>query len=139
MYAVGFFGRIFTLGNVNSEWYLANKPSFTPPNYVFPIVWNILYFLIALSLYFAWTNGNKKEKKNIAVLFGINLIANALWTLLFFALQSPLSAFIILLLILGTIIWIISYVYKISKISSYLLIPYLVWVIFAGILNAAFL
>ncbi|MBI2449162.1 tryptophan-rich sensory protein [Candidatus Pacearchaeota archaeon] len=139
VYAAGFFGSIFTSGNVNSEWYLTNKPSLTPPNYVFPIVWNILYFLITLSLYFAWIKGNKKEKKNIAILFGINLAANAFWSPLFFALQSPLAAFVALLIILGTVIGIIGYVYKISKISSYLLIPYLAWVIFAGVLNAAFL
>ncbi len=139
VYATGFFGSIFISGNVNSDWYLANKPSLTPPNYVFPIVWNILYFLITLSLYFAWIKGNKKEKEHIAILFGINFIANALWSPLFFALQSPLAAFIALIIILGTIIGIIGYVYKISKISSYLLIPYLAWVIFAGVLNAAFL
>jgi len=135
VYAVAFVGSIFTSGNTGSQWYLENKPSITPPNYVFPIVWNILFFLIALSLYFAWIKTNKKQKKKVALVFGANLFLNVLWSFLFFTLQKPLLAFFDLLLLLATIVLMISTTYKIEKKPAYLLIPYLVWVCFAGVLN----
>ena len=135
VYGIAFIGSIFTSGNTNSMWYLENKPVITPPNYVFPIVWNILFFLIALSLYFAWVNSNKKQKKKVALVFGINLFLNVLWSFLFFGLQKPLWAFFDLLLLLATIILMIFVTGKIDKKASYLLIPYFVWVCFAGVLN----
>ena len=135
VYAIAFIGSLFTSPVTGSQWYLENKPSITPPNYVFPIVWNILFFLIALSLYFAWINSNKEQKKKVAVIFGLNLILNASWSFLFFKLQQPLWAFIDLLLILATIIIMIFMTYPINKKSGWLLVPYLVWVGFAGVLN----
>ena len=135
IFGISFIGSLFTLGNTNNEWYLENKPSFTPPNIVFPIIWPILYLLIALSLYFSWIKANKKDRKKIVKIFGINLIANALWSYLFFGIQNPLLAFIDLLIIFGTIIMMIFIAGKIDKKAGYLLLPYLIWVGFAGILN----
>jgi translocator protein len=135
VYLIAFIGSLFTSGNTNSEWYFNNKPSITPPNYVFPIVWNILFFLIALSLYFAWLKANKKQKKKVAFVFGLNLILNALWSFLFFKLQQPVWAFVDLLLLLATIIGMVYVAGKIDKKAGWLLVPYLVWGVFAGILN----
>jgi tryptophan-rich sensory protein len=135
VYSTAFIGSLFTSSSTGSQWYLDNKPDITPPNYVFPIVWNILFFLIALSLYFAWMKSKKKQKKKIAIVFGINLILNIIWSLLFFTLQKPLLAFAELI-ILWASIWIMIFtVRKISKTSMWLLVPYLVWVMFAGVLN----
>ncbi len=134
VYLIAGIGSIFTSKSIASEWYKSIKPGITPPSYVFPIVWNLLFFLIALSLYFAWINA-KKEKLKIAVVFGINLVLNALWSLLFFKLQNPFYAFVDLILILASIIAMIFITYRINKTSAYLLIPYLLWVSFAGILN----
>lgn len=139
VFAISFVGSLFTSGNTNSSWYLENKPSFTPPSIVFPIVWPILYFLIALSLYFAWIKANKSEKKKVAVIFGINLIANVLWSYLFFEIQNPLLSFIDLLVIFGTIIGMIFVTGKIDKKSGWLLVPYLLWVGFASVLNFSFI
>lgn len=135
VYGFAFIGTIFTSANLNSNWYLQNKPSITPPNYIFPIVWNILFFLIALSLYFAWISANKKEKKKIILIFGINLSLNVLWSYIFFSLQNVNFAFFELILIWLTIIFMIFITYKIDKKSAWLLVPYLLWVSFAGILN----
>ena len=136
VFAVAFIGSLFTSPVTDSAWYLNNKPSITPPNVVFPIVWNILFFLIALSLYFSWNNAkNKKDKKKIAVVFGANFILNILWSVLFFTLQKPLLAFIELVALWFSILIMILITRKVSKISAYLLIPYLLWVSFAGILN----
>ncbi|MDO8622815.1 MAG: TspO/MBR family protein [archaeon] len=136
VYLVAFIGSIFTSPAVNSDWYQTIKPSITPPNYVFPIAWNILFFLIALSLYFAWTNSkNKNTKKRVAFLFGLNLALNILWSFLYFYLKNPTSAFFELIALWFSIVLMINLIYKISKKASWLLVPYLLWVSFAGILN----
>jgi len=138
VFVFAFIGSLFTSGNTSSSWYLENKPQFTPPNVVFPIVWSILYFLIALSLYFIWKSANKKEKGRVAIVFGINLAANALWSYLFFEINNPLLAFFDLLIILGTIIWMMFISKKINRTAGWILVPYLLWVGFAGFLNLAF-
>lgn len=137
VFSVAILGSIFTSPYVDSDWYNSVKSEITPPNYVFPIVWNILFFLIAISLYLAWISAkNKNAKKSIAIVFGINLLFNFLWSFLFFVRQNPVSAFVDLIAIWITIVAMIYTTYRINKVSAYLLIPYLLWVSFAGILNA---
>jgi translocator protein len=135
IYAVAFIGSLFTSPNTNTEWYNSIKPSITPPNYVFPIVWNILFFLIAISLYISWTNSNKNQKEKIALVFGINFVLNILWSVLYFGMQNPLLAFYEIIFLEISIFSMIYTTYKINKASSYLLIPYFIWVGFAMILN----
>ena len=138
VFAISLIGSLFTSGNTNSSWYLENKPSFTPPNIVFPIVWSIIYFLIALSLYFTWIKAKKSEKMKVATIFGINLIANALWSYLFFGIKNPLLSFIDIIIILATIVGMIFVAGRIDRKAGWLLVPYLIWVSFATILNLAF-
>lgn len=128
-------GSIFTSKAVKSSWYRLIKPSITPPNYVFPIVWSILFFLIALSLYFSWIYSTKKEKDKIILAYGSNFILNILWSILYFGLKNPLTAFFDLMLLLVSIIAMMMVSYKVNKKAFYLLIPYLLWVGFAGVLN----
>ncbi len=136
VYAVAGIGSIFTSGSVNSSWYQQIRPSITPPNFVFPIVWNVLFFLIGLSLYFNWINIKSKEQKgNIIMVFGINFILNILWSLLYFGLKNPSLAFFELILLWMSIFLMIKTSFKINKTAAYLLVPYLIWVSFAGILN----
>jgi len=135
VYSVALLGSLFTSQNVNTDWYQSVQPSITPPSFVFPIVWNILFFLIALSLYFAWIKSNKKQKKKIAIVFAINFFLNILWSIFFFTMKNPLLSFYELILLGSSILLMIFTTWKINKISSYLLIPYFLWVIFAGILN----
>ncbi|MBU2612518.1 MAG: tryptophan-rich sensory protein [Nanoarchaeota archaeon] len=134
-FLIGFVGSLFTSPNTGTEWYNSIKPDITPPNFVFPVVWNILFFLIALSLYFAWTSSKKKDKPEIALVFGINFFLNILWSVIFFGLKLPLISFFEIILLLGSILWMILITRKISKISAWLLTPYLIWVAFAGVLN----
>jgi len=134
VYGIAFAGSLFT--DANSSWYESVKPAITPPNYVFPIVWNILFFLIALALYYSWTDKkSKKLKSKIATVFGINLSLNFLWGILFFKMQNPIISFFELIILWISIIILISTTSKINRHYSYLLIPYLLWVSFAGILN----
>ncbi len=136
VYSVALFGNIFTQTGINSLWYLTVKPSISPPNWVFFGVWNILFFLIALSLYMSLVSTkNEKLKIRLEIIFGANFILNVFWTMFYFALRKPLYAFFDLIP-LWTSIWLMIWVtWKINKKSSWLLVPYLLWVSFAGILN----
>ena len=134
VYIFAFLGSIFTK---TGPWYESVKPSITPPSYIFPIVWNILFFLIALSLYFILVARKKENSWNVPVsLFLLNLFLNTSWSFLFFALEKPIFAFYDLILIWVSILSLMIYSWKIGKkASSLLLVPYLLWVSFAGILN----
>ncbi len=136
VYAIGFLGSLFTSSSVNSSWYQNLKPIITPPNWIFPIVWNILFLLIALSIYFSWTGTKSKElKKDIIISFGINLILNFLWSLVFFGLRNPALAFLELIILWISIAELLELTYKINMKAFWLLVPYITWVTFAGILN----
>jgi len=135
--SVSFIGSLSTSGNTDSQWYLENKPSFTPPNIVFPIIWPALYLQIAMSLYFSWKKA--KKKKIIITAYGTNLAANALWSWLFFGIKNPLLAFIDILAILGTAVWMIYISGRLDKKAGWMLVPYLLWTGFAATLNFMFL
>jgi len=135
VYLTAFIGSIFTSAGTGSDWYKSTKPSITPPNWVFPVVWNVLFFLIALSLYLSLVHSNRNYRKKIAVVFGINFILNILWSFFYFKMENPFYAFIDLIFLEISIILMMTVTFKVSKKSGYLLIPYLIWVAFAGILN----
>ncbi len=130
VYFTAFVGSLFTdIGN----WYESVRPAITPPNYVFPVVWNILFFMIALSLFFAYISG--KKRKLVVLVYGINLVLNGFWSYLFFGLQKPGLAFYGLIALWFSILWMIFVVWRIDKKFVWLLVPYLLWVGFAGYLN----
>lgn len=133
---LGGIGSFFTSKNTGSEWYNSIKPSITPPSWVFPVVWNFLFVLISFSLYFAWINAKTKQsKRKVIIVFGINFILNILWSILFFGLKETSFAFVEILLLWVSTLAIILVVKKISKKSAWLIIPYLIWLSFATILN----
>lgn len=135
VYAVAFLGSLFTSPSINSGWYDAIRPSITPPNWVFPVAWNILFFLIAVSLYLVISNKNNKNNKKALLAFGLNLVLNVFWTFLYFKMQNPLLAFYEIIFLWISILAMIFTSYRVNKKSAYLLIPYLLWVTFAGVLN----
>ena len=136
VYLAASVGSIFTGGSIGNGWYDSIKPSITPPNFVFPIVWNILFFLIALSLYFSWISAKSKNtKKSIAIVFGLNLFFNAFWSFVFFEMQNPVAAFYEIIVLLISIVSMLILTWRINKKSFYLLIPYFLWVCFAWFLN----
>ncbi len=135
-FLVSVIGGLFTVSSV-STWYVTLiKPSFNPPNWIFGPVWTILYLMMGISLYLVWI---KKYDKSAFILFGIQLVLNALWSILFFGIKSPLYAFIEIIFLWVAILLTIIYFYKINKTSAYLLIPYILWVSFASVLNLAIL
>ena len=127
-------GSFFTFGAVPNWYSTLVKPSFNPPNWIFGPVWTVLYILMGISLFLVWTS--KSQNKTLAYwAFGIQLALNALWSILFFGMQNPLAAFIEIILLWIAIFATILLFYKISRTSSYLLIPYFLWVSFASLLN----
>lgn len=110
------------------------QPSFSPPAIVFPIVWTILYTLMGISSYIIVKSDS--DKKNDALfVYGIQLVINLLWSIWFFVFEFYLLSFIWILLLIGFVIVMIKKFYEISKLSAYLQIPYLLWLIFAAVLN----
>lgn len=136
----GLIGSLFTLSSISTWYAQLEKPTFNPPNWVFAPVWTLLFLLMGISLYLIVSKGvgNKKVKTALSI-FVIQLTLNILWSFLFFGLQSLLYAFIeIIILGLAILLTIISF-YKISKTAAYLLLPYVLWVSFAAVLNFSIL
>ncbi len=136
VYATAVLGSLFAIRGANSFWYFITKPAITPPNWVFMIVWNILFFLIFISLYLSLTTiKNKEICYRVEIIFGINFLLNFLWSFFYFGLRNPLFAFFDLILLFFSILGMIKLTWKINKTASWMLVPYLLWVVFAGILN----
>jgi len=130
----GFIGSFFTTSSVMTWYPSLIKPSFNPPAWVFGPVWSILYIMIGVSLFLVWTT-NKVSKKKAYFVFGVQLVLNALWSIVFFGMQRPALAFLVIVLLWLSIIVNIIEFYKIKKSAGYILFPYLVWVSFAAVLN----
>lgn len=111
-----------------------NLPGFAPPSIVFPIVWIILYTLMGISSYLI-IKSNDSGKNDALFVYGIQLVINLLWSIWFFVFDAYLISFIWILLLIGFVVVMIKKFYDINKISAYIQIPYLLWLIFASILN----
>lgn len=134
---VGILGTPFTINSIPTWYASLNKPFFAPPNWIFGPVWTLLYFLMGLSLYLVINKGwKKKVVKNATIVFLAQLLANFLWSPIFFGLKSPFLGLINIVIMWILIVITIKKYYSISKLAAYLLIPYLLWVSFATILNA---
>lgn len=127
-----FLGNL--LGNSSQGYNELIQLSFAPPGFIFPIVWTILYTLMGISFYIVY-NSNSEYKTKAIIVYFIQLILNTLWTLIFFRLNLLLFAFIWILAIIVFVILMIYYFYKINKTAAFLQIPYLLWLIFASVLN----
>lgn len=115
---------------------LLNQPPLSPPGILFPIVWTILYTLMGIASYFVVTSDAPKEEiKNALFIYGLQLAINFFWSIFFFNLEWYLFSFFWLLLLWAFILNTIILFYRISKPAAYLMIPYLIWVTFAGYLN----
>ncbi|MBU0570696.1 MAG: tryptophan-rich sensory protein [Candidatus Omnitrophica bacterium] len=134
----GIVGSLFTRQSVDT-WYInINKPFFNPPDSVFAPVWIILYLLMGVSLFIFWRKGQNTRQSKIAIsAFMLQLILNVLWSFAFFGCRSPLAGLIVIVLLWVAILLTIVSFLKISRIASILLSPYLLWVSFAAVLNAA--
>lgn len=130
--AAGTIGSIFTFSAIPNWYAYLNKPFFNPPNWIFGPVWTTLYALMGIAVYLVW-----KKRKGIPFWFWVQLVLNALWSILFFGLQNPILAFVGVVFLWLSIFLTITSFYRIHKTAAYLLVPYLLWVTFASLLNAS--
>lgn len=129
------FGTVFT--EQNYEWFLSlNMPAYNPPSWVFMLVWAILFVLIAISAILVLFAPDKQRKKCnlVMIMYVINALLNSLFNVLFFGFHSIELALFQLPFFLASIILMITCSYRVSKIAAYLLIPYLLWGLYATIL-----
>lgn len=135
--AVGSVSGIATNSGL-SDWYVAlNKPSFNPPNFVFAPVWTALYTLMGISLFLIWQSSRSGARIHALIIFSIQLFLNFAWSFLFFYFQKPALAFIEIVMIWFAILFMIILFYRVNKWAAFIQIPYLLWVSFASVLNAA--
>jgi tryptophan-rich sensory protein len=118
------------------EWYrrLA-KPPWTPPNWLFAPAWTVLYILVALAIWFAWRFGGGPALIAVSVLWVLQLIANALWSWIFFGRERIALALADILLLLVLIAATLALLFYLNPIAGALFAPYLLWVAFASGLN----
>lgn len=136
--AVGGASGFATASSINDWYQTINKPSFNPPNWIFAPVWSILYTMMGVAAALVWQEGwEKSAVKNALLFFGIQLLLNSLWSVLFFGLKQPSIAFMEIIVLWGILLLCIIKFTKIKKIAGYLLIPYILWVSFATVLNGA--
>jgi len=135
----GFVGSMFTTPAIPTWYASLKKPFFNPPNWIFGPVWVSLYLLMGISLFVVWQkrDPNAQARRGL-ILFFAQLILNTLWSVTFFGLQSPFLGLVNILLLWVAIFFTLQQFKKISKIAAVLLLPYIVWVSFAVILNFSF-
>ena len=133
---IGFLSSFATQSYVN-DWYLElNKPSFNPPNWIFAPVWTVLYIMMGVAAGIVWAKGFYHIWVKTALYhFGIQLLFNALWSIIFFGFKNPFAALLVILALLVLLIFTIKWFKVVSQTAALLLIPYLLWVCFATALN----
>lgn len=132
----GFVGSLFTTPSIQTWYASLEKPSFTPPNWVFSPVWISLYVVMGISLFLVWQKSfHYPGVSNAMFWFGIQLFLNMLWSALFFGLKSPFFAFIGIIFLWVAIFLTLVKSFKVSRLASVLLVPYICWVSFAAVLN----
>jgi benzodiazapine receptor len=133
---IGIVASLFTRPEIPGWYSTLNKPSFTPPNWLFPVAWTILYILIATAAHMVWERRDGSPiYKTTAVLYIIQLALNFSWSIVFFGIHQIVGGLIIIIALLVTIVLIISWFSRFSKTAAWLLVPYLLWVGYATLLN----
>lgn len=117
-------------------WYTTiEKPSFTPPNWVFPVAWNTLYLLLSFAGWTLWKTLSGQWKNLPLILFVSQLILNVAWSCLFFTLQNPMGAFIEICVTVLLAYYTLYLFYLRSKLAGIFMTPYVLWLSFAVVLN----
>ncbi len=128
-------GSLATGTNVQTWYPSLVKPSFSPPNWIFGPVWTVLYVLMAISFYLIWIRKADKEQGDRVKLYVGQLALNSLWSITFFGLRSPVTALITIGFLWMTIVVLMWMFGRVSRTAMFLLLPYLLWVSFAAVLN----
>ena len=109
------------------------KPSFNPPDWIFAPGWIILYIAMSVAIWLIWINPKRVEK--IIYIYFIHLLINGSWSIFFFGLHLILVSLLVIVIIIFFVVWLIKLYYPINKLSSFLMVPYLMWLSYALFLN----
>ncbi len=131
----GFLGSLFTTPAIPTWYRTFHKPFFTPPNWIFSPVWISLFILMGISLFLVWQRQDHPKVKTALIFFFVQLILNILWSAAFFGLKSSVLGLMDIVLLWIAVLFTILNFFKVSKSAGVLLIPYLLWVSFATLLN----
>lgn len=135
-FGVAWTGAQVSPGIASSDWYdQLNKPDWNPPGWLFGPVWTALYIMMAFAAWRIWRLSGFRGAKTELSFFGGQLFLNGLWSQLFFNAQNPGLAFIEIIILLAAIIITTRLFYKKDRISGWLMVPYILWVSFASVLN----
>ena len=132
-YSASLIGGLATI-NFKEPWYsLIIRPSFSPPDWVFAPVWTTLYFMMTLAIWLFWHSTNR-DMKTVYIYF-IHIIVNTTWSITFFVFHQIAISILVLIILIALIIILMKNFKRVNLISSYLMIPYLLWCCFALVLN----
>lgn len=135
--SVGVLGSIFTQPEIAGWYATLAKPFWTPPAFVFPIVWTTLYILMGVCLWRLWDRGSRSGWQTKALaLFAVQLVLNAIWSPIFFGWHNVGAALGVIVLLIVAIVLTIFASARVDRLAAWLLAPYLVWVLYASTLNA---
>ena len=135
--SLGSVGGLVTVNEIPTWYATLNKPSFNPPNWLFGPVWTTLYVLMGISVYLIWKQPVSTERNKALQLFILQFILNFCWSFIFFGLHATGWALIEMIALWILILLSILHFAKHSKTAAWLLVPYIAWVSFALLLNAA--
>lgn len=128
---VGILSGLLTMNSMGIYAFI-NRPPLSPPSWLFPVVWTILYILMGISVAIYYTKTEKVPR-----IYILQLLVNFTWPLIFFNLEAYFLSFIVILLLIVLVVNMIREFYSVSKLSGLLQIPYLLWLVFATYLNFA--
>lgn len=135
-FVAGFIGSLANARSIPTWYATLNKPSFSPPNSVFAPVWTALYIMMAIAAFLVWRRGIQTPWVTQALIaFGVQLVLNTLWSILFFGLRQPGWAFGEIVLLWIAILATIVIFSRIAPAAAWLMVPYILWVSFAAVLN----
>ena len=132
-YSASVIGGLVTVG-FKEPWYsLINKPTFNPPSWIFAPVWTTLYLMMTIAIWLFWHSRNRDM--NTIYIYFIHIVFNATWSIVFFGLHQIFFALVVLVILITLIIILIIRFKRVNFVSYYLMIPYLLWCLYALFLN----
>lgn len=134
-FGVGFTAHWFQSESIDSWYPMLVKSSLTPPDAAFPIAWAIIYLCMGLSIGLVWGKSWARKLK-LTTLFVVQLMLNFLWSISFFYLQSPLLGLVNIILLDIVVLWYTVSAFYVRRISAWLFLPYILWLVLATYLNA---
>lgn len=133
----GAIGSFFTFSAIPTWYSYLDKPSFSPPNWIFGPVWTLLYTLMGVAAWLIWRQRKSTGTQQALWLYVSHLVVNSLWSIIFFGWQRPDIAFMVIIILWTMIASMMILFARISRSAAWLLLPYLAWVSFATVLNYA--